>query len=129
MKTNLTDTAPPEAEASGGGSNLRGTVGYISKDQFQFLHTIGQGAYGQVYLVERKMTKIRYALKVLEKDHILKYDKIEAVFRERDIGSDLSDHPNIVQFQGTFQDDDHLYFLLEYAEMGSLSGLLKQFSK
>ena len=75
------------------------------------------------------MTKIRYALKVLEKDHILKYDKIEAVFRERDIGSDLSDHPNIVQFQGTFQDDDHLYFLLEYAEMGSLSGLLKQFSK
>ena len=75
------------------------------------------------------MTGIKYALKVLEKDHILKYDKIEAVFRERDIGSELSDHPNIVQFQGTFQDEDHLYFLLEYAEMGSLAGLLRQFSK
>lgn len=94
-QTSTQETVP---EASGGGSNLRGTVGYISKDQFQFLHTIGQGAYGQVYLVQRKMTGIKYALKVLEKDHILKYDKIEAVFRERDIGSDLSDHPNIVQF-------------------------------
>lgn len=37
-----------------------------------------------------------YALKVLEKDHILKYDKVQAVFRERDIGLELSDHPNIV---------------------------------
>ena len=36
---------PVPVEASGG-SNIRGTVGYISKDQFLFMHTIGQGAYG-----------------------------------------------------------------------------------
>ena len=100
-------------------------MGYLSKDQFEFLQAIGQGAYGQVHLVRRKTTGVMYALKVLEKDHILKYDKVQAVFRERDIGLELSDHPNIVGFQGTFQDDENLYFLLQYAEMGSLSGLLR----
>lgn len=68
-------------------------------------------------------------MKVLEKDHILKYDKIESVFRERDLGQELSGHPNVVEFQATFQDADNLYFLLEYCENGSLSGLLKHASK
>lgn len=106
---------------------MRLTEGTITKDQFKFQGTLGQGAYGQVYLVTRKTSGIQYALKVLEKDHIVKYDKIESVFRERDIGQDLCGHPNIVQFEATFQDSDNLYFLLEYAEKGSLQGLLKTF--
>ena len=59
---------------------------------------LGQGAYGQVELVVKKNTGVKYALKVLEKDHILKYDKIESVFRERDLGQELSGHPNTVEF-------------------------------
>ena len=47
---------------------------------------VGKGAYGQVELVKKKNNGIKYALKVLEKDHILKYDKIDSVFRERDLG-------------------------------------------
>lgn len=50
------------------------------------LAALGQGAYGVVELVKKKNTGVKYALKVLEKDHILKYDKIESVFRERDLG-------------------------------------------
>jgi len=92
---------------------------------FWVLANVGNGAYGQVELVKKKNTGVYYALKVLEKDHILKYDKIESVFRERDIGQDLSGHPNIVEFQATFQDAENLYFLLEYCENGSLSGLMK----
>lgn len=64
-------------------------------------------------------------MKVLEKNHIIKYDKIESVFRERKNAETLSGHPNIVQFDATFQDEDNLYFLLEYVEKGSLAGLLK----
>jgi 3-phosphoinositide dependent protein kinase-1 len=63
---------------------------------------------------------------VLEKNHIIRYDKIDNVFRERKIAEELSGHPNIVQFEATFQDDLNLYFLLEYVEQGSLSELLKQ---
>lgn len=79
--------------------------------------------------MKKKNNGTKYALKVLEKDHILKYDKIDSVFRERDLGQELSGHPNIVEFQATFQDADNLYFLLEYCSNGSLSGLLKYASK
>lgn len=96
---------------------------------FVVMAGLGQGAYGQVELVKKKSSGLKYALKVLEKDHILKYDKIDSVFRERDLGQELSGHPNIVEFQATFQDADNLYFLLEYCENGSLSGLIKFASK
>ena len=69
---------------------------------FEFLTVLGQGAYGQVYLVQYKKTKKQYALKVIEKNHIIKYDKIESVFRERKNGELLSGHPNTVQFEATF---------------------------
>ena len=88
---------------------------------------MGRGAYGQVYLASRSNKK--FALKQLEKAHITKYDKVQAVFRERDISSELSDHSNVVKFHGSFQDDDNLYFLLELCPYGSLSELLKQFVK
>ena len=77
----------------------------VSRQSFDFLTTLGQGAYGQVYLVQKKNSKENYALKVLEKNHIIRYDKIESVFREKNIGEELSDHPNIVQFEATFQDE------------------------
>lgn len=69
---------------------------------FVTLGALGKGAYGAVELVKKKNTGVMFALKVLEKDHILKYDKIDSVFRERDLGQELSGHPNIVEFQATF---------------------------
>ena len=64
------------------------------------LGTLGRGAYGQVYLASRN--GIQFALKQLEKAHITKYDKVQAVFRERDISSALSDHSTVVKFHGSF---------------------------
>lgn len=55
----------------------------------------------------------------------MRYDKIDSVFRERNICEELSGHPNIVRFEATFQDEDNLYFLLEYVERGDLSSMLK----
>ena len=91
------------------------------------LSTLGRGTYGQVYLASRNGRK--FALKQLEKGFITKYDKVQAVFRERYISSELSDHNNVVKFHGSFQDEENLYFLLEYCPYGSLSDLMKNFSK
>jgi serine/threonine protein kinase len=71
-----------------------------------------------VYLASRNGR--RFALKKLEKARITKYDKVQAVFRERDISSELSEHTNVVKFHGSFQDEECLYFLLEYCPFGSL---------
>lgn len=103
----------------------RGTVGFYAREQFKVMSTLGRGAYGQVYLASRSGKQ--FALKQLEKAHITKYDKVQAVFRERDISSALSDHPNVVKFHGSFQDEENLYFLLEYCPYGSLADLLKHF--
>lgn len=62
------------------------SVAAVNRSQFDFMTTLGNGAYGEVYLVQNKKTFKEFALKVLVKDHIIKYDKIESVFRERDIG-------------------------------------------
>ena len=53
-----------------------------------------------------------------------KNKKINAVFRERDISSELSDHDYIIDYFGSCQDDENLYFILEYCPNGSLAELL-----
>jgi len=89
-------------------------------DDFQFLQTLGKGAYGTVKLVEHKKTKQKYALKEISKEMVLKHDKIKAVFREQNIHENMSECRYIINLKCTFQDDLNLYFLMEFAENGSL---------
>ena len=67
----------------------------------------------------------KYALKILDKKQIGKYGKIESVMREKDIMFGF-DHPNITRLEMTFQDPTSLFFLLEFAPNGDLSGLIKR---
>ena len=97
----------------------------LTIDSFETISWLGKGAFGNVNLVRRKATNLLYALKVLNKEFIIQYDKVDSVFRERDILQDIQDHPNVVQFEATFQDDKHLYFLMEYVERGDLSELMR----
>jgi serine/threonine protein kinase len=98
----------------------------INRDSFKIIKKLGDGAYGVVYQAEKKNDKQLFALKELEKEHILKYGKHNAVIREKDILEMVCDHKNIISLECTFQDEDNLYFLLEFAEKGSLSSLIKR---
>lgn len=100
----------------------------ISTDDFEMIRFLGDGSYGKVNLVKCKLNGIEYALKILDKKRVAKYDKIENVTRERDIMFDL-DHPNIARLEMTFQDQPSLFFLLEYAPNGDLAGLIKKQKK
>jgi serine/threonine protein kinase len=92
------------------------------------LRVIGEGAYGQVFLAKNKANGDQFALKKLEKAFVLKHGKAYAVHRERDVLTKLT-HPNIVRLDGTFQDQENLYFLMEYVPNGSLTEFIKTFSK
>lgn len=46
---------------------------------------LGDGAYGKVYLGKRKDNNKYYAIKCVDKMHIIKHDKVDSVHRERDI--------------------------------------------
>lgn len=45
----------------------------VSLDSFDIKGLIGRGSFGEVFLVEKKDTKVLYALKVLKKSLIMSY--------------------------------------------------------
>lgn len=66
------------------------------------MRKLGTGAYGEVFKVQKKNDKMIFALKELEKEHILKYGKHNAVIREKDILEMVCDHKNIISLECTF---------------------------
>ena len=97
----------------------------LTKDSFEYIKPLGEGAYGKVYQVKKKNSEDFFALKELDKDRIQSYGKVESVFRERDILDQFCHHKNIIQLECTFQDENTLYFLMEFAQKGPLTKLLK----
>lgn len=55
------------------------------------------------------VTGQQYALKIVEKQLVLKHKVAHHVQRERRI-LDAIDHPGIVRLHFTFQDEQHIYF-------------------
>lgn len=93
---------------------------------FEFKHTLGEGSFATVMLVEERSNGYKYAMKILEKAHIMKENKVNTVKRERDIISQLS-HPYVIQLYCTFQTETHLFFALTLASNGCLLDLLLKY--
>uniref|UniRef100_A0A4W3IT53 3-phosphoinositide-dependent protein kinase 1 n=1 Tax=Callorhinchus milii TaxID=7868 RepID=A0A4W3IT53_CALMI len=88
-------------------------------EDFRFGKILGEGSFSTVVLAREITTGKEYAIKILEKRHIIKENKVPYVTRERDIMSRL-DQPFFVKLYFTFQDDEKLYFGLSYAKNGEL---------
>uniref|UniRef100_A0AAX7TFI1 3-phosphoinositide-dependent protein kinase 1 n=1 Tax=Astatotilapia calliptera TaxID=8154 RepID=A0AAX7TFI1_ASTCA len=88
-------------------------------EDFKFGKILGEGSFSTVVLAREQATGKEYAIKILEKRHIVKENKTQYVKRERDLMSSL-DHPFFVKLYFTFQDDEKLYFGLSYAKNGEL---------
>ena len=54
-------------------------------EDYEFIKQIGEGAFGLVYLAKEKETSRIFAIKALDKQHILKFNKTKSVYREKDI--------------------------------------------
>ena len=72
-------------------------------DHYDFLKQVGEGAFGYVYLAIEKSTQKLCAVKVLEKAHIVKFDKTKSVYREKDILMKFVAHPNVIKLDCVFQ--------------------------
>jgi len=53
-------------------------------------------------LVKCTFNQKKYALKVLDKLHIAKFNKVESVMRERDNLFLVAGHPNVIKLEATF---------------------------
>ena len=91
---------------------------------------LGQGSFGQVFLVE-KLKKLKtqaemhktgklYAMKILNKKQIMGQNLTRYAKTERDVLS-YTQHPYIVGLKYAFQTPEKLFLLLDYAEGGNMS--------
>ncbi|KAI9374273.1 kinase-like domain-containing protein [Aspergillus egyptiacus] len=101
---------------------------YIKKGvrDFSFGHTLGEGSYSTVVLGTDRQTLKEYAIKILDKRHIIKEKKVKYVNIEKDTLNRLTDHPGVVRLYYTFQDERSLYFVLDLCKGGELLGVLKR---
>ncbi|KAG6029562.1 hypothetical protein E4U41_000318 [Claviceps citrina] len=93
---------------------------------FSFGRVLGEGSYSTVYLATDRQTRKEYAIKVLEKRHIIKEKKIKYVNIEKNTLNRLTEHPGIVRLYYTFQDETSLYYVLDLCNGGELLGVLKR---
>ena len=83
------------------------------KKKYKYISTIGNGAFGKVRLyIDRKLKSMKYAIKTIKKD-FFNIHSIESVIREIEILRSL-DHPNIVKYFETYEDDFYLHIVMEY---------------
>lgn len=118
-------SGPGKQEADGQNpTNTRPTKKGV-KD-FNFGRTLGEGSYSTVLAATDRQNLKEYAIKVLDKRHIIKEKKVKYVNIERDTLNRLTEHPGIVRLYYTFQDQQSLYFVLDLASGGELLGVLKR---
>lgn len=95
---------------------------------FNFGQTLGEGSYSTVLAAQDRQSGKDYAIKVLDKRHIIKEKKVKYVNIEKDTLNRLTDHPGVVRLYYTFQDERSLYFVLDLCPGGELLGVLKRMS-
>lgn len=99
-----------------------------SVQDYQFGTKIGEGSYSQVFSAVDLHSRKTFAVKVLSKRHIVKEDKIKYVNIEKTTLHRLGQqHPGIVQLYYTFQDEQSLFFVLDFAEYGELLSIIRKF--
>lgn len=93
---------------------------------FDKIKTIGTGAFGEVLLVRKTDTNTLYAMKILRKSEVLRRNQVAHVKAERDILAE-ADNEWVVKLYYSFQDEENLYFVMDYIPGGDLMNLLCKF--
>jgi hypothetical protein len=121
---------PGEVPESGGGSGgdsvqLQSRQWLLS--DFEVGKKLGKGKYGNVYKATDKASKVVVALKVLFKSEIMHGgdSALLQTKREVEIHSRVH-HPAILRMLGYFDDDAHIYLVLQFGFKGELFRLLQR---
>ena len=96
----------------------------IGPSNFICLALLGQGSFGEVYLVQEKNTQNYFAMKVLDKKRIEKQNIFKYAMTERNVLS-IINFPFIVKLNYAFQTKEKLFLLLDYCPGGDLSKQLQ----
>jgi len=108
----VTMAAPDGLEDKGGDTTVRAPRAALSIKDFEVEKVLGAGSFAQVLQAKLNRTGKSYALKIMDKRHIVKQGKAEYVLRERRV-LDALRHEGLINLCFTFQDPHSLYLGLE----------------
>ncbi|ORY97428.1 kinase-like domain-containing protein [Syncephalastrum racemosum] len=94
-------------------------------DDYAMKHTLGTGNFGRVHLARSKFTGRYCAIKTLKKEQVVKLRQTKHINNEQAILNNVN-HPFLVDLWDTFQDDTHLFFVMEYIPGGEMFRILRQ---
>lgn len=104
----------------------------ISMADFEQHKKLGSGYMGQVYLVRKVTSGPRridepeyYAMKKVNKTQVYQLNHMAHIIAERDMLAE-ADNEWIVKLYYSFQDNHHLYFILEYTPGGDMMSRLQR---
>ncbi|KAI8970161.1 kinase-like domain-containing protein [Mycotypha africana] len=100
----------------------------LTLDDFILKRTVGTGSFGRVHLAQSKVNGKHYAIKVLDKYDVVRLKQVEHVNNEPTILREIS-HPFLITLWDAFQDDTHLFMVLDYIPGGELFRVLRKHKK
>ncbi|XP_041844309.1 serine/threonine-protein kinase Sgk2b isoform X2 [Melanotaenia boesemani] len=109
--------------AKGGKATLNSVnteASQIKPSDFDYLKVIGTGSFGKVLLARHRKQGAYYAVKVLQKQMIIKRKEQRHVMVERSVLVKGLQHPFLVGLHFSFQTPNTLYFVLDYVNGGEL---------
>eukprot|EP00096_Caligus_rogercresseyi_P007228 TRINITY_DN2502_c0_g1_i2.p1 TRINITY_DN2502_c0_g1~~TRINITY_DN2502_c0_g1_i2.p1 ORF type:complete len:352 (-),score=37.20 TRINITY_DN2502_c0_g1_i2:597-1652(-) len=99
-----------------------------SLDEFDRIKTLGTGSFGRVMLAQNKETKKYYAMKILDKQKVVKLKQVEHTLNEKRILQAIS-FPFLVSLEFHFKDNSNLYMVLEFISGGEMFSHLRRLGK
>lgn len=101
----------------------------VTIDDFNLVKLVGKGSFGKVFLVTTKTGNDFYAMKALKKDVVLQDDDVECTMLERDVCKLGNKNPYLTKLFCTFQNEEFLFFLMEFLNGGDLMFHIVEFKK
>ena len=91
---------------------------------YEVLKVVGKGAFGQALLVRHQSSHVAFVAKEIDMTNMSKRD-IDGSRNEVAVLAQL-DHPNITKFIESFENNNKIYIVMEYADGGDLAAKIKK---
>ncbi|ESQ31908.1 hypothetical protein EUTSA_v10004083mg [Eutrema salsugineum] len=104
-------------------SRTRWVLPYKTKnveDDYFLGQVLGQGQFGTTFLCTHNQTGQKLACKSIPKRKLLCQEDYDDVLREIQIMHHLSEYPNVVRIEGTYEDAKSVHLVMELCEGGEL---------